>query len=174
MLNYLKTGRRAIIELFVLVAIVVVLAFISLFRQYLSFLACPCWISQFALGKIYSKGEQSGELWNVWQQTQPGQSYEMRAGVGGGEIYSWASVVKGSDQEIARWGSPHLGWPIYWAAHASYATDTLNHSYLWQGGYKSTRMTGPQLRKSLEDGWGQRRRKIQREIWGEPTVQWPT
>lgn len=62
--------------------------------------------------------KQSGELWNVWQQTEPGHSYETRAGVsGGGEIHSWACIVKWSDVAIARRGSSHLDRPILWAAH---------------------------------------------------------
>lgn len=85
-------------------------------------------------------------------------------GRGGGEISSWASVVKWSDQEIVR-GSPHLDRPIHPAMHTSYATDILNHSYLWQGGYKSSCMAWSQLRVSLEDRrGGQRGRKIQWKV----------
>lgn len=103
-----------------------------------------------ALVPLWSKGSRAG-------------SYEMRGGVGGRELCSWASIVKWSDQEIAR-GSPHLDWPIHRAAHTSYATDILNRSYLWHGGHRSSRMAWPQLRESLGDGWGgQRGRYMERQ-----------
>lgn len=68
------------------------------------------------------------------KQTKPGQRYEMRVGgvdkEGRGELYSWASRVKRSDQEIATQGSLNIDRPISLSCkrtHTAYATDILQH-----------------------------------------------
>lgn len=123
-----------------LLPVAIVLAFntetgLFLFNTTHFFLARPWWISPFTLGQLWSKGNTVS-------------SYEMRAGVGGKgdlqlSLYS-KMIWSGDSQKVT---SP---WPAY--PHTSYATDILNHSYLWHRGYKSSHLAWLQLRERLEDG----------------------